>query len=84
MDYLVRLEAQAMWLAAAVSLWFLVKLWYEGELVGTRQIVFSAWFVIASMTQFFAQSPGVWAAGLVAQVCLAITLVLKAKLDSIH
>jgi hypothetical protein len=83
MEYLVRLEARAMWLAAVVSLWFLVRLWLEGELVGTRQVVFCTWFVVAVMTQFFAQSPGVWAAGVVAQVILAITLVLKNKLDSI-
>ena len=73
-----------MWLAAVVSLWFLGKLWLEGELVGTRQIVFCTWFVVAAMTQYLAQSPGVWVAGVVAQVVLAITLVLKDQLDSTY
>jgi hypothetical protein len=36
------------------------------------------------MAQLLAQSPGVWIAGLVAQVFLAITVVLKDRLDNTY
>ena len=73
-----------MWLAAGVSVWFLVKLWLQGELIGRQQIVFCTWFIVAFMAQLLAQSPGVWIAGLVAQVFLAITVVLKDRLDNTY
>ena len=67
-----------------VSLWYLVKLRHEAALFGTRLVVFWLWFVVAFVTQMFARTAGVWLAGLLAQVALAIVLVLKQKVDEIY
>ena len=67
-----------------VSLWYLVKLRHEAELYGTQLVVFWLWFVVAFVTQMFARTAGVWLAGLLAQVALAIVLVLKQQVDNIY
>jgi hypothetical protein len=66
-----------------VSLSTLVGLWWEEELYGGVGTLFCVWFVIAAVTQLFARSTGVWAVGLVAQVALAIVLVLKKRIDDV-
>ena len=66
-----------------VSAWFLVRLWREDELFGKTAIVFASWWVLATITQLFASGPGVWIAGLLAQVALAIVLVLKQQMSDI-
>jgi lipopolysaccharide export LptBFGC system permease protein LptF len=82
-EYLIELESRATWLATAVSLWFLVKLWRQGELFGIQQIGFSAWFLAAFAMQLAARSPAVWVAGLAAQTLLAIVAALKDRIGSI-
>jgi ABC-type thiamin/hydroxymethylpyrimidine transport system permease subunit len=67
-----------------VSLAFLVRLWRKGELFGTQGLIFCVWFVAALVMQLLAQSPGAWIAGLVAQLVLAVVLVLKDRIDSIY
>jgi hypothetical protein len=66
-----------------VSLWFLVRLWREGELYGRTGTLFCVWFVLAAVAQLFAPGLAVWLAGLLAQVALAILLVLKQQLNEI-
>jgi hypothetical protein len=84
MEYVLRLQATATFLATAVSLWFLIRLWREAELFGWQQIVFCVWFVAGTLTLLRATSAGAWVAGLVAQVLLAIVLVLKDRIDNIY
>jgi hypothetical protein len=67
-----------------VSLWFLVRLWRAGELYGAKEALFSVWFVVALVTQLLAPSTGIWIAGMLAQVALAIVLVLKKQIDDIY
>ena len=68
---------------AVVSLLFLSKLWRAGELYGGQQAVFVAWFMTALAIQLASRGPGMWIAGYVGQVALAIVLVLKDQLDNI-
>ena len=68
---------------AAVSLLFLSKLWRAGELYGVQQAVFVTWFMTALAIQLASRGPGMWIAGYVGQVALAIVLVLKDQLDNI-
>jgi hypothetical protein len=63
--------------------WFLVRLWRGGELFGKTAIVFGSWWVLATITQLFAPRSGVWLTGLLAQVALAIVLVLKQQMSDI-
>jgi hypothetical protein len=67
-----------------VSLVFLVRLWWKGELLGAQARLFYVWFVVAVALQLFAQSAGIWIMGLLAQCILAIVLVLKDQIDSIY
>ena len=67
-----------------VSLWFLVRLWQEGELFGAQARLFCVWFVAAVALQLFAQSAGIWIMALVAQSILAIVLVAKDRIDNIY
>ena len=60
-----------------VCLWFLARLWWKGELYGVQQAVFVLWFVTAVAIQLASRSAGMWIAGFVGQVALAIVLVLK-------
>jgi hypothetical protein len=66
-----------------ISLWFLVRLWREGEIFGKTAMVLSTWWLLATITQIFASGPGIWIAGLLAQVALAIGLVLKQQMSEI-
>jgi hypothetical protein len=66
---------------AVVSLGCLAKLWWAGELYGVQQAAFVAWFVTALAVQLASESPGMWIAGYVGQVALAIVLVLKDQID---
>ena len=67
-----------------ISLWFLVRLWRESELYGKTALVCGCWWLLATMTQVFASGPGVWLTGLLAQVALAILLVLKQQMSDIR
>jgi hypothetical protein len=84
MEYAVRLQSSATFIAVGVSLLFLVRLWREAELYGVQEVIFGVWFVVALAIQLLARSPGVWIAGLVAQLALAIVLVLKEQIDNIY
>lgn len=46
-------------------------------------MVLSTWWLLAAITQVFASGPGMWIAGLLAQVALAIVLVLKQQMSDI-
>ena len=83
MEYLISLERNTTWLATAVSLCFLARLWWKGELVGTRPAVYGGWFLVAFIAQLWAPATGVWIAGLVAQLFLAITLILQDRIGNI-
>lgn len=67
-----------------VSLWFLLRQSREAELFGARLVVFGGWFVVAFVLQMFARTTGLWLVGLLAQVALAIVLMLKQKVDDIY
>jgi len=81
---LLRYEFQATFLTAGTSLWFLIRLWQKGEIFGKQAVLFAVWFVVALMTELLARGPGTWIAGLLAQLALAIVLILKHRMDSIY
>jgi hypothetical protein len=83
-EYLFRLQRWAALSMVGVSLVFLVRLRWKGELFGAQARLFYVWFVIAVALQFFAQSAGIWIMGLVMQCILAIILVLKDHMGSIY
>jgi hypothetical protein len=56
----------------------------EAELFGAQLLVLCVWFVVALAIQMFARTPGVWVVGLLAQVALAIVLVLEQQIDDIY
>lgn len=69
---------------AAVSLGFLAKLWWDRELYGVRQAAFAVWFITALAIQLASHGPGMWIAGYVGQVSLAIVLLLKSQMGDIY
>jgi hypothetical protein len=75
--YSVRPVRRAAILATILCLWYLVWLWRKGELYGVQLRVFVLWFGVALAIQFVSRSVWVWIAGFLAQVALAIVLVLK-------
>jgi hypothetical protein len=75
--YSVRHVRRAVGLATIVCVFFLVRLWWKGELYGVQLYGFVIWFVAALSIQLASQSVWVWVAGFVAQIALAIVLVLK-------
>jgi hypothetical protein len=70
-------------LPAAISGGLLTKLWREGNLFGVSGTVFCAWFALAALAQFLMPTGSIWSVGLVAQVALAIVLILKNRLAQI-
>ena len=70
-------------LPALVSGGLLAKLWRDSHLFGISGTAFCAWFVVAALAQFLGPTGSLWLVGLLAQVALAITLVLKNRLDRI-
>jgi len=68
---------------AVVSLIFLAKLWSAGELYGVQFAAFVAWFMTALALQLASSGPGMWIAGFVGQIALAIVLVSKDRIDGI-
>ena len=68
---------------ATVCLGYLAKLWSAGQLNGVRQAAFVAWLTTALAMQLASRGPGLWIAGYVGQVALAIVLVLKDRIDDI-
>ena len=66
-----------------VSLWYFVRLWRDGELFGKAALIFGGWWILATVLQLSASGPGWWVTGLVAQVALAIVLVLKLRMSDI-
>ena len=74
---------RAIFLPIFVSLWYLILLWREGELFGKTGTLFCVWFAAATVVQLFAPSIGPATAGMLAQVVLAIVLVLKQQLSEI-
>ena len=67
-----------------VSLWYLLRLSREAELFGAQLVAFGVWFVIAFVMQMFARTSSLWLVGLLAQVALAIVLILKQKIANIY
>ena len=49
-----------------------------------QEWLFCAWFVVALIMQLFAHNTGIWLIGLLAQVILAIVLLLKKRIDEIY
>jgi hypothetical protein len=80
---LLRYEFRATFFTIGVSLWFLVRVWREGELSGRSGTLFSTWFLVAAGTQLSAPSTGVWILALVAQLILAVVLILKQQVSEI-
>jgi hypothetical protein len=74
---------QAFIIPTVVCVWYLVRLWREGELYGVQEAVFTLWFVVSLVTQLVSQSTSIWIVGFLAQVGLAIVLVLKSHMDDI-
>jgi hypothetical protein len=72
----------AILLPTLVCVWYLVKFWREGELYGVQEIAFFLCFAVSLLIVLFSQSTGVWIAGFVAQVALAIALVFKNLIDN--
>ena len=70
-------------LPALVSGGLLVKVWKDRNLFGVGGTVFCAWFIVAALGQFLGQTGSMSLIGLLAQVALAITLVLKNRLGQI-
>jgi len=83
MEYAFHLQRGAAVSTAFVSLVFLVRLWWKGELFGAQRF-FCVWFVGAGALQLVAQGNGVWMVGLLVQCILAIVLILKDQMDSIY
>jgi hypothetical protein len=83
-EFIPYLSRRGIFIPILVSLWYLVRLWREAELYGWQEAVFPLWFVIALLAQFFGSNTGVWVAGVLAQVVLAVVLFLKHKIDAIY
>jgi hypothetical protein len=56
----------------------------EGELYGVQQAVFILWFIVSLGAVLASQNTWIWIAGFLAQVGLAIVLVLKHRIDNIY
>ena len=72
---------RGIFLSIVISLWLLVRLGREGELFGWTGTLFCVSFVLAAVAQLFAPTIGLSISGLLAQVALAIVLVLKQQLS---
>jgi hypothetical protein len=81
MPYLV---SHGVFVPILVSLWYLLRLSREAELFGAQLVVFAVWFVVAFLLQMFARTTGLWILGLLAQVALAIVLILKQRIVNIY
>ena len=81
MPYLV---SHGVFVPILVSLWYLLRLSREAELFGAQLVVFAVWFVVAFVLQMFARTAGPWIVGLLAQVALAIVLILKQRVADIY
>ena len=75
---------QAEFVPPMVSAWYLVRLWWTGELYRVQEIVFVAWFVVALAIQLTSRGPWTWMAGMLGQVALAIVLILKKQIEAIY
>ena len=67
-------------LPALVSGGMLAKLWRDRNLFGVSGSIFCGWFAVAALAQFLWATGGIRLIGLVAQVALAIVLLLKNQL----
>lgn len=81
--YIVAMRAFAK-IPALVSGILLMSLWRQAEIFGWRQVVFAAWFFVALMLQFFTPSGSLWLIGLLAQVALALVLVMKERINHMY
>ena len=68
---------RAVAVTTVVCVWYLGRLWWKGELYGRQLWLFVGWFVASLTIQFVSPSVLVWIAGFLAQVALAIVLILK-------
>jgi hypothetical protein len=69
------------WLAAIASAALLIVLWQFGELRGNGLALLLGWYLAAGYCQFFSKSPVVEAVGIALQTFLAISLILRFRLD---
>jgi hypothetical protein len=83
-EFLPYLARRGIFTPALVSLWFLVRLWREGELYGWKEVVFPTWFIAALVAQLWGSNIAIWIAGVLGQVVLAVALGLKDKIDQIY
>jgi hypothetical protein len=74
---------QAIILPTVVCVWYLVRLWWEAELYGVQEVVFTLWFIVSLVTELVSQNTLMWIAGFLAQVGLAIVLVMKSHMDDV-
>ena len=65
---------------AVVSAGLLAKLWRDRHLFGVSGTIFCGWFAVAALAQFLWAAGVIRLIGLLAQVALAIVLVLKNQL----
>src|SRR5262249_37449359 len=78
------LASYGVYVPILVSLWHLLWPSREAELFGAQLVVFGVWFVVAFVIQMFARTAGLWVVGLLAQVALAIVLILKQRIANIY
>lgn len=76
--YLYALRRRAA-LPTIVCLILLVRLWWKGELYGVHQRVFLLWFAGALAVQLATRNIWVWLAGFLAQIALALVLILRGQ-----
>jgi hypothetical protein len=69
-------------LATAVSVAFIVMLWFSGDLRPRGGVVVVVWFVAAAWCQFVGGSAALSATGLVLQTLLAIGLIARWRLTA--
>jgi hypothetical protein len=68
---------------ALVSGSLIVFLGRSGDLFAWQEALFAVWFFVALLVQLFAPSTNLWLIGLLAQVALAIVLVMKDRMGRI-
>jgi hypothetical protein len=82
--FIAELERWAIVVPAVASLLFLIRLWWQSELFGSRLLLFGAWFLAALGAQAFASGLSTRLAGVGAQTILACVLIIKERIDQTY
>jgi hypothetical protein len=77
----VALYFQIFWLPTWVSALLLGWLWTGRQITARSASILVAWFVTAAALQGLVNSTAAWVVGLLLQTALAITLLLRWRLD---